>query len=626
MGKFFMAGTLVATIFLFALIARGEDMVREKHIMPAPAPYQEPKGAVTPDGSFNVRNPDAPFHSELLADAFMLDQDGKFPDGKYLDLNHAIYTVYRLGSDLGRPNTVLVLMPGTWAGAMSLNQVATDLVRLAGKSGIKGFQVWTIDRRSEQLEDHTGILWANQNLNKIPTSELLQGLMDYYRYAFSSEGGRIELLGRKFSPLDHDAVRFMANWGADIALRDWRVVVLAAHRAVGNEVIEKPGEEPMVVKKPGKHVLIGGHSLGGSLTVLYAAYDFDRRPDRELLGASDVDGLVLLEGGGFPRKEITVIDAESYRESFKEKFEHGKVYFDMDILGIKYAPATMLSLALSAWAADNARGQESVFPEYARPRLVQLPHITNEALLAFAMDNDFSTFFIARASIGYPKGELGKQFRRKTGIPFDPHKCPMLTPFAHGHKPLDPEFVYDWINIDEQPKNFFAQDPLHPACTKEFDQGPENTDIYAFARAAYNGPDHYEENGELWAGPNDFPEWYFPPRLSTDAGKLGSKIIEKDGTEVFSAVHISDISLPVISFYGDDSMGEFSVPRLSRRYFPQAVLKYPATSVHLIQGYTHLDITGATRNNQKDLKPDFEKFNAPAVYAWRFISQVAGWK
>jgi hypothetical protein len=225
---------------------------------------------------------------------------------------------------------------------------------------------------------------------------------------------------------------------------------------VGNEVFDKPGEEPTIVKKPGRRVFIGGHSLGGSLTVLYAAYDFDRRPDHELIGASDVDGLVLLEGGDFPKKDAQAISADSYRESLRKKYEDGKVYFDMNILGIKYAPSTMLSLALSGWAADNARHQESVFPQYTRPKLVRLPHITNEALLAFAIDNDFSLFFIARASVGYPKGELGKQFRRKFGLPFDPHKCPLLTPFNILGKPMDKNFVYDWINIDQEPKNFYC--------------------------------------------------------------------------------------------------------------------------------------------------------------------------
>ena len=626
MKRSFATKILIALIFSMAFAASASDLVREKHIIPAPAPYGQPKGVVTPDGTFNVRDKNEPFYSDKLADAFMLDQNGKLASGKYLDFNHAIYTSYRLSSDSGTPNTILILMPGTWAGAMSLNQYAVDLLRLAKDSGVKGFQVWLIDRRSEQLEDHTGILWANQNLSKMPVNEILQGLSDYYRPFFKDDGQNKMLMNRKLTPLDHNAVRFIANWGGDTTIRDWRVVVLAAAKAVGDEVIEKPGEEPVIVKKPGKKILIGGHSLGGSLTVLYAAYDFDRRPNKEILGANDVDGLVLLEGGGFPNKPASTIDADSYLNSQKKRFTTGKVYFDMNMLGIQYAPSTMLSLDLSGWAADNARGQESVFPQYARPKQVQLPHITNEAMLGFAIDDDLATFFIARTSIGYPTGALGKQFKKASGIPFDPGKCPIITPFGTGHKPLDENFVYGWINIDQKPKSFFYGKSGCKRCTAEGDQGPEVTDIYSFARMVYNGVDYYAESPDFNPGPNDFAEWYFPPRLSSDSMKLGSRIVEKDGTELFSGVHVQDISLPVISFFGGDSMGNFRVPKLSGKYFPAGVLKHKETQVHLNRGYTHLDITAATRNNQPDLKNGFENYNASAVYSYRFISSIAGWK
>ena len=93
-----------------------------------------------------------------------------------------------------------------------------------------------------------------------------------------------------------------------------------------------------------------------------------------------------------------------------------------------------------------------------------------------------------------------------------------------------------------------------------------------------------------------------------------------------SAVHVAEIDLPVIAFYGDDSMGAFSVPELNEKNFPPGVLAHPATQVHLIRGYTHLDITAATRNNQPDLKAEgYEDYNACAVYAFRFLSAAAGW-
>jgi len=607
-------GLIMFGLLMGAFSIRSSEIIMTKHIIPAPAPIDEPKGFITPDGTFNIRDPNAPFHSDRLADAMGLDESGKNSRGEYLNLNHAIYTSYRLSTDKTKPHSILILMPGTWVGAMSLNQFATDLIRLMEKAGKSGFEVWVIDRRSEQLEDHTGIRWAEKNKGKLPADEILKGLSDYYKPAFEPQAQGKIIDGKKFVPLDQDSVRFMANWGADVAIRDWREVVLHAHRVVGNDVVEQDGQM-VVKKKPGNYVFIGGHSLGGSLTVLYASYDFDRRADKELLGMNDVDGLVLLEGGGFPNKAPGVITADSYRASFKKKYKNGKVFFDLNMFGIQYAPKTMLSLALSGWAADNARGQEAIFPLYARPSIVQLPHITNEAMLAFAMDDDFSSFFIARVSMGYPSGKIGEQFRHKAGIPFDPGECRLLSPWKPGHKPMDAEFLYTWTNIDQDRASDFG-------CHKD---EPEVSDFYAFARATYGGPDSYEEAPWLSTGPNDYAEWYFPPRLSTDSAKLGSKIIEKDGTELFNGTHTQEISLPVISFVGDDSMGEYYVPKLTEKDFPKGVLAQKSTQVHLIRGYTHMDITQATRNNQPDLKPEFENFNAPAVYSFRFISSIIGW-
>ena len=601
--------------------AQTAELAITKHIIPAPAPYHQPLGAVTPDGTFNVRDPGAPFHSDRLADALGLDAQGKLQSGDYLNLNHAIYTAYRLAGDKSPPGTVLVLMPGTWVGAMSLDQFARDLIRLAADSGQTGLEVWLVDRRSEQLEDHTGLRWAEANPG-LPTRERIQGLSDYYRPAFDAQGQGSTLLKHRFVPLDQDAVRFMANWGTDTTIRDWRAVVLEAQRRVGNQVVAVEGGEPKVMKQPGRRVFIGGHSLGGSLTVLYAACDFDRRPDREQLGADDVDGLVLLEGGSLAPKKTESMSAEAYRRSVEKKFKDGKVYFDFNILGIRYAPSTMLALAISGWAANNARGEEATFPDYARPKTVRLPHITNEAVLAFAMDDDFSPFFIARVSMGYPSGQLGRhgQFEmKKVRIPADPNPCGLVTPWKPGHRPKDPNYLYSWINIDQKPKAFEDGKPGHRACTQDDDQGPEVTDFYAFARSTYGGADEYEEAPGLATGPNDLAEWYFPPRLSTDKARLGMKIQERDGTEIVNAVYLDRIALPVISFTGDHSMGHYSVPKVNEKYFTKGALAHPETAVHLIRGYTHMDIPSATRNHQPDLAGKYESYNAPAVYTYRFL-------
>src|SRR5919197_1512074 len=45
----------------------------------------------------------------------------------------------------------------------------------------------------------------------------------------------------------------------------------------------------------GRRVVLGGHSLGGSITTAYATWDFNGRP-----GARDLSGLVYIDGGSNP--------------------------------------------------------------------------------------------------------------------------------------------------------------------------------------------------------------------------------------------------------------------------------------------------------------------------------------
>jgi hypothetical protein len=358
--------------------------------------------------------------------------------------------------------------------------------------------------------------------------ELIEGISEYYRPSFDPGASGRELLGRRFTALDHDSVRFMAGWGGDVAIRDWRAVVLAAHRAVGSEVVGDDVGTAVVKRTPGRRVFIGGHSLGGSLTVLYASYDFDRSPDHEVLGRDDVDGLILLEGGNAKARKPSEHGAAAYRRSVGARYRPGeKVYFDLDMLGIKYAPSTMGSVSVMGWAAVNAPGQECVFPMDARPPVVQLPRVTNEAVLGFAMDDDTSAFFIARASLGNPTGELGRggQLRRKSArVPMDPGDCPVITPWRPGHRVADPDFVYGWDNIDRGPGPYAARHPGGKCAADD----PEVTDVFDFARSLYAGPFDYEEAPGRGTGPNDVPEWYFPPRLSSDSGLIGTRIVDRD--------------------------------------------------------------------------------------------------
>src|SRR4029453_18668980 len=71
-------------------------------------------------------------------------------------------------------------------------------------------------------------------------------------------------------------VAYAKGWGMNVEIEDLHRVVRAAGRH-------------------GRRVVMGGHSLGGSITTAYATWDFNGKP-----GARDLDGLVYIDGGSNP--------------------------------------------------------------------------------------------------------------------------------------------------------------------------------------------------------------------------------------------------------------------------------------------------------------------------------------
>jgi hypothetical protein len=166
--------------------------------------------------------------------------------------------VLRIGSSSARH--VLVLLPGTSAGAGYFVPVAEDLV-----AALHGWQVWAVDRRENLLEDHTVLDRARAGV----VAE--RQLFDYYLGWIANPA-----IGRHYQPPADDQVAFARRWGMRVAVEDVGRVVRAARAG-------------------GRHVVLGGHSLGGWIATAYAAWDFGGRA-----GARNLDGLVLIDGASSP--------------------------------------------------------------------------------------------------------------------------------------------------------------------------------------------------------------------------------------------------------------------------------------------------------------------------------------
>jgi pimeloyl-ACP methyl ester carboxylesterase len=163
--------------------------------------------------------------------------------------------VTRFGA--AKAGTVLVLVPGTVSGRGDFTLTARELVK-----DVPGLQVWAVDRRSQRLEDTS--VFADALAGRVTP----RAMFDYYAGWIADPR-----ITPHYQPPDASQLGFAADWGLRVQLEDVKRVVDRA-------------------RKDGKRVILGGHSLGASVAVAYASWDFAGRA-----GYKDLDGVVLIDGG-----------------------------------------------------------------------------------------------------------------------------------------------------------------------------------------------------------------------------------------------------------------------------------------------------------------------------------------
>src|SRR3954452_9583215 len=138
-----------------------------------------------------------------------------------------------------RAGNVLILNPGTSASDAYFAPLARTIV-----SKMPGWQVWSVERRENLLEDQSVVNQAKA------AKAGAKKVFDYY-LNFTTDSSVKDHF--QFIP-DHK-VAFAREWGTQVESEDLRRVVLHAH------------------KKGAKRVVVGGHSLGGTITSAYATWD-----------------------------------------------------------------------------------------------------------------------------------------------------------------------------------------------------------------------------------------------------------------------------------------------------------------------------------------------------------------
>jgi hypothetical protein len=167
--------------------------------------------------------------------------------------------VLRIGPRDAR--NILILNPGTSGGSAYFVPLGEDIVRATHGD----WQVWSVERRENQLEDHSV-------LNGLKEGTVTPQESFDYSLGWLTDPS----ITNHFRLIPDEEVAYARGWGLNVEIEDLHRVVLAA-------------------KQAGRRIVMGGHSLGGSIITAYATWDFNGRP-----GAKNLDGLVYIDGGSNP--------------------------------------------------------------------------------------------------------------------------------------------------------------------------------------------------------------------------------------------------------------------------------------------------------------------------------------
>lgn len=473
-------------------------------------------------------------------------------------------------AEAAQADKILVAQPGILEGAGAFDSVARNTVSAAAKSG-RHIEFWALDRRSNCLEDPTGLQAG------LKAKDTRLAVDYYYRQK--------EVDGRKFAGYQtNDQVKWLQNVGLEQTVRDQYDLM----------VHELPDQAARKRK-----MLCGGHSLGGILTGFFAEWDFDGDPSTTGdAGFNQCSGYFALDtristglpgmDGQIPDEWVPLI-----------QFGAGAVQAGLEtgiVPRALAAPAvvnteTMNLLGIAGLAANLDPGGVSDLATYVPsgfntdmtyrllfskdyPTFIKgSPTVkdfrfTNAAALGGLLDDNSEPLAFMQASVGFWDGGtiVDKEFPAPNNL--DELGLGGLSTLLGKDKKAIPDEpggpLYTWRNYDRVGA---ADDPVHTSKdgTPFTSAGKEVTDIAELARS-------------LSEHPLDFTEHYFPTKLIADIALSSSPGIADD------AVHEGGIAAnPILNLEAGDGLGA----------------RDPQPGDVVAPGYQHLDVltASAVQNN-----------------------------
>jgi pimeloyl-ACP methyl ester carboxylesterase len=255
---------------------------------------------------------------------------------------------------------VLVLVPGTSAGGGYFVPLAETVAAMA-----PGWQVWSVERRENLLEDQSML-----DKGKAKTATPKQ-VFDYYLGYLADQS-----VTDHFRLIPDAEVAYAKRWGMAVEVGDLRRVVRLA-------------------MKRGRKVVLGGHSLGGTITTAYATWDFGGQT-----GAKGLSGLVLIDGAS-REKPVT---ATAARQSLAQ-LAGGSPWLSFGGIAAPFAGLFNSTGALSVKTDPDgpSLGQQfSLLPANLKPPVPA----TNAGQYGYALDTATSppSLAAAQAHLGHLAG------------------------------------------------------------------------------------------------------------------------------------------------------------------------------------------------------------------------------
>ncbi len=258
---------------------------------------------------------------------------------------------------------VLVLEPGTSAGGAYFVPLAKWLT-----SSLHGWQVWSVERRENLLEDQSMLNRAKHHQVNVTQ------LFNYYLGYLANKS-----IKKHFEFIPNASVAFAKKWGMQVAVGDLHRVIESA-------------------RKLGGRVVLGGHSLGGSVVTAYATWNFNGKP-----GADQLAGLVYIDGasGG----AITSAEATSSLQQLNASASSPWLVFGG--IAAPFAGLFNATGSLGALLEPNARSLGQQFPLLPADLKPPVP-VTNLGQYGFALNVGTSPPGLVAAQAHLGKGIAAK--------------------------------------------------------------------------------------------------------------------------------------------------------------------------------------------------------------------------